>query len=75
MAECPSVVNEEVYLENCVTDMCSCHKHEKDENKDSSCMCPSLAAYGDDCVQNGIQTEWRKEVSMCSKCVLEFLYT
>ncbi|XP_067647324.1 hemocytin isoform X2 [Eurosta solidaginis] len=67
--DCHWIVEPEQYYEDCLYDVCAC-KDEPDK-----CFCPILAAYGTECMRQGIKTGWRMAVKECAvKCPMGQVY-
>ncbi|EFA10333.2 hemocytin [Tribolium castaneum] len=58
-APCHWIVDPEPYYQDCLYDMCSC------EFKISKCLCPTVAAYAEECSRQGVKISWRDSVREC----------
>lgn len=58
-SSCHWIVDPEPFYQDCLYDMCSC------EFKISKCLCPTLAAYAEECSRQGVKISWRDDVREC----------
>ena len=58
---CHSLVDYTPLYENCMFDMCACTVNLRD------CLCPMLSQYAQDCAAQGVNLQWRSNVSECRK--------
>ncbi|KAJ3643777.1 hypothetical protein Zmor_026489 [Zophobas morio] len=56
---CHWIVDPEPYYQDCLYDMCSC------EFKVSKCLCPTVAAYAEECSRQGVKISWRETIREC----------
>ncbi|KAH8270632.1 hypothetical protein KR018_012544 [Drosophila ironensis] len=67
--DCHFMVEPEQFYEDCLYDTCAC----KDDLP--KCFCPIVAAYGTECMRQGVKTGWRMAVKECAvKCPLGQVY-
>jgi von Willebrand factor len=58
-SSCHWIVDPEPYYQDCLYDMCSC------EFKVSKCLCPTVAAYAEECSRQGVKISWRDSIREC----------
>ncbi|KAJ8024927.1 Mucin-5AC [Holothuria leucospilota] len=68
--DCHSEVDPDSYYENCVMDTCAC-----DRGGDCECLCTAIAAYTEQCSENGVPIRWRSDGTCGLQCEEGKIYT
>ncbi|XP_025836285.1 hemocytin [Agrilus planipennis] len=58
--DCHWYVDPEPFYQDCMYDVCACETKEL-----SSCLCPMISAYAQECALKGIKVDWRNNVREC----------